>query len=87
MTFNGKDALDIVSGDLNNRLVPDYISVDLNLPVMDGFQFIQCFRALQVPGKENTTIIILTSSISSKERSRAVAQHFVSQVRKKTYIH
>ncbi|MEO7992698.1 MAG: response regulator [Chryseolinea sp.] len=73
MAFNGKDALDIVSGDQNNRFVPDYIFVDTNLPVMDGFQFIQCFRALQIPGKENTTIIILTSSICSRDRSHAVA--------------
>ena len=72
MAFNGKDALDIISSDQNNRFVPDYIFVDLNMPVMDGFRFIQSFHALPVPGKEKTMIVVLSSSNNSDDRSRAV---------------
>ena len=72
MAFNGKDALDIISGDQNNNFVPDYIFVDLNMPLMDGFGFIQSFHSLQVQGKENTMIVVLTSSNNSCDRSRAV---------------
>jgi CheY-like chemotaxis protein len=72
MAFNGKDALDIISGDQNNTFVPDYIFVDLNMPVMDGFEFIQSFHSLPVQGKENTMIVVLTSSNNSNDRSRAI---------------
>jgi len=69
--FNGQDALDIISSNQYNQFIPDYIFVDLNMPIMDGFRFIQRFHALQVPGKEDTMIIVLTSSNSGDDRRRA----------------
>ena len=51
--------------------VPDFLFVDLNMPIMDGFRLIQSFHAMQIPGKENTTIIILTSSNNIDDRKRA----------------
>jgi CheY-like chemotaxis protein len=42
--------------------VPDIILLDLNMPVMDGFGFIQAFQALNFPHKENVLIVIVTSS-------------------------
>ena len=73
MASNGRDALNIVSGNHHNPFVPDYIFVDLDMPVMDGFQFIKCFHALHAPGKENTIITILTSSNNTADRNRAYA--------------
>jgi CheY-like chemotaxis protein len=72
MALNGREALEIVSADLPTRFIPDYIFVDINMPVMDGFRFIQSFRALQPPGKENTVIVIVTSSNNGDDRNRAV---------------
>jgi CheY-like chemotaxis protein len=71
MALNGEHAFDIMSGNELPRFVPDYIFVDLNMPVMDGFGFIQNFHA-QVPGMENTSIIVLTSSLSADDRRRAL---------------
>ena len=71
MVFNGKDALDILSSYRHNIFVPDYIFVDLNMPIMDGFGFIQQFRALEVAGMENITIIVLTSSDNCTDRDQA----------------
>src|ERR1041385_7806652 len=42
--------------------IPDIILLDLNMPVMDGFGFIQAFQSLTFPRKENVLIIIVTSS-------------------------
>jgi CheY-like chemotaxis protein len=42
--------------------VPDIILLDLNMPIMDGFGFIQAFQSLTFPRKENVLIIIVTSS-------------------------
>jgi CheY-like chemotaxis protein len=72
MASNGRDALDILSAGQHTRFVPDYIFVDLNMPVMDGFRFIQYFHALHGPEKEKTMIIVLTSSLSSDDRIRAL---------------
>ena|ERR1041385_1362825 len=42
--------------------IPDIILLDLNMPVMDGFTFIQAFQSLNFPRKENVLIVIVTSS-------------------------
>jgi CheY-like chemotaxis protein len=70
VALNGKEALDAMISE-QQRFVPDFLFVDLNMPVMDGFRLIQSFNKLQIPGKENTMIIILTSSNNIDDRSRA----------------
>jgi CheY-like chemotaxis protein len=68
---NGKEALDIVTENQNDPFIPDYIFVDLNMPVMDGFRLIQNFHDLQPTEKKKTTIIVLTSSNNDNDRRRA----------------
>jgi CheY-like chemotaxis protein len=70
IALNGKEALDTMISE-QQCFVPDFLFVDLNMPVMDGFRLIQSFHAMQIPGKENTTIIILTSSNNIDDRKRA----------------
>jgi CheY-like chemotaxis protein len=68
---NGKEALEIITENKHDPFTPDYIFVDLNMPVMDGFRFIQNFHALQTDENKNTTIIVLTSSNNNDDRCRA----------------
>jgi CheY-like chemotaxis protein len=70
IALNGKEALDTMTSE-RQCFVPDFLFVDLNMPVMDGFRLIQSFHAMQIPGKENTMIIILTSSNNIDDRKRA----------------
>ena len=72
MASNGKDALNIMFGDSTDSFIPDYIFVDLNMPTMDGFQFIQRFHAEEAPDKEHSMIIVLTSSDNNEDRYRAI---------------
>lgn len=45
---------------------PDIIFLDINMPVMDGFEFIETFRNLNMD-KHKTRIIIYTASFSQKD--------------------
>lgn len=45
----------------NNGVLPDAILLDLNMPVMDGWQFLDEFMLL--PIKKEISIFIMTSSI------------------------
>ena len=61
--LNGKEALEYINRVLaGDRLLPDIIFLDLNMPLMNGFQFIESFRKLDFPKKDKVKIVVLTSS-------------------------
>ncbi|GEQ87222.1 response regulator [Patiriisocius marinistellae] len=49
--------------------LPDLILLDLNMPIMDGWEFLDKF--IEIPSKESTTIFIVTSSIDPADFERA----------------
>ena len=53
-------------------VIPDIILLDLNMPVMDGFGFIQAFQSLEFPRKENVLIVIVTSSTNPSDMKLAM---------------
>lgn len=71
--FNGKDALEkfdqVCKGELP---APDIILLDLNMPVMNGFDFIRSLQCLKnIPNRDRLTIIILTSSENEIDKQNA----------------
>jgi CheY-like chemotaxis protein len=45
---------------------PEMILLDINMPVMDGFEFIEAFRKFNMD-KNKTRIVIYTASFNSKD--------------------
>jgi len=67
---NGQDAIDYLRpAILNNEKKPEIILLDLNMPVMDGWQFLD--ELIQVPTHVVITIYIVSSSIDPADRNRA----------------
>ena len=59
---NAQRAIDkLKQNDSNNGVLPDAILLDLNMPAMDGWQFLDEFMLL--PIKKEISIFIMTSSI------------------------
>jgi len=59
---NGKEAIDAITAMLQNKKeIPQVIFLDINMPIMDGWQFLKEFIAL--PIKEAVKVNIVTSSI------------------------
>lgn len=49
---------------------PDIIFLDLNMPVVDGFGFLNQFAALPARIRDHTRIVVLTSSNSATDREQ-----------------
>jgi CheY-like chemotaxis protein len=70
--LNGKEAIDLLNGHYHRALsAPDVILLDLNMPIMDGFGFLEAFKTLQIPSKEKIRIIIVSSSMDPSDIRRA----------------
>lgn len=67
---NSKEALDRLSAIIaNGENLPELILLDLNMPVMDGWEFLDEFT--KVPAAQKITIYIVTSSIDPADVKKA----------------
>jgi two-component system chemotaxis response regulator CheY len=64
---HGREALDV----LNEGWVPDLVTVDWNMPVMDGLQFVSAVRSN--PAWRSMTMMMVTSESEHTQIVRALA--------------
>lgn len=67
---HGKEALDMILPLLKSKgNLPDLILLDLNMPIMDGWEFLDEFSKLS--NVQSIKVYILSSSIDSRDMERA----------------
>lgn len=64
---------------LNGEPPPDVIFLDLNMPDIDGFSFLENFDNLPDGIKQKSKIVVLTSSNNKKDRDQAFTNSSVIQ--------
>jgi CheY-like chemotaxis protein len=76
-TLNGKQALDYLTNsgkyEKSDEIYPQpmLILLDINMPVMDGWEFAEAFMKLDSNQKREIIIVMLTSSLNPDDKERA----------------
>lgn len=74
---NGELALQYLDEAIRGLVqTPDIIMLDLNMPVMDGWSFLDTLPG-RFPGDQGIPICILTSSINTADQQRSLKYNFV----------
>ncbi len=64
---NGKGAL----GYIQSEVVPEVIFLDINMPVMNGWEFIEAYQKLDTKYKGSIIILMLGASLNDDEKKLA----------------
>ncbi len=70
---SGKSALEYLEEHKNNpEKLPDYIFLDINMPIVDGFVFLYEFEKFSANLKNKCKVIILSSSDNKRDIDKIV---------------
>ncbi|TXN36058.1 response regulator [Flagellimonas hymeniacidonis] len=69
---NGIDALNYLKSEVNGEHPqPNLIFLDINMPAMDGWGFLEEYKALPKQQQADTVIVMLTTSLNPEDKKKA----------------
>ncbi|RKD13329.1 transcriptional regulator [Pelobium manganitolerans] len=69
---NGQLALDyLINTPADKVVLPDVILLDVRMPVLDGWGFLEAYAELNIPGKQKVDIYMVSSSIDPRDLEKA----------------
>jgi CheY-like chemotaxis protein len=84
---NGQEAINFLASLVkpgvaeNPAPLPDIIFLDINMPVMDGWEFLDEYEKLETGDKSGVVIIILTTSSNPADKAKAHSKLGVDRFR------
>jgi CheY-like chemotaxis protein len=66
---SGSEALQIL--DKNESSQPELILLDINMPKMNGWEFLDAYKKMQVGEESKKIVVVLTTSMNPEDRKKA----------------
>ncbi|MEQ7800567.1 response regulator [Pedobacter sp. ASV1-7] len=84
---SGEEALAFLNKGLNNKSkLPDLILLDIQMPDMDGFDFLELYKKLPKRFTDSCLIAMLSSTLDFGDIQRAEASLYVARLLKKPLL-
>ncbi len=89
---NGEDALNFLKAHAgDSATLPDYIFLDINMPFVDGWMFLEDYADLKNNLKKDITIFMVSSSIDPRDVNRAkgdtnVKEYIIKPVSREKFV-
>jgi len=69
VALNGVEALNFLKNE--NQIQPDIIFLDINMPKMNGWEFLDAYKELRADQKAKVLVVMLTTSVSPSDKVKA----------------
>lgn len=72
-SLGAREALDLLESKVNdaNDDLPDLILLDINMPIMSGWDFLEEYKSLLARSNKNVVLMMLSSSVYEEDVSKA----------------
>jgi CheY-like chemotaxis protein len=69
---NGKEAIDFFKqGVQDAEQLPDVVFLDINMPIMNGWEFLEAYNEVKLELEKNISIYMVSSSVDEKDKIRS----------------
>lgn len=90
--YNGKEAIDFFTSEAghNPESLPDVIFLDINMPIMNGWEFLDEYTGLHTSFPKHIVVYVVSSSIDDNDMRKSrgyqsVTDYIVKPVNRSTY--